>query len=339
MIILSVKESVGYPMRYIILDLEWNQPISWQSSVYRKVGDRLIFEMIQIGAVKLRDDLSIADSLSLPIAPAHYLTIHPRIRRMTGLGPEELAGAPAFREALEEFVRWCGEDYILLTWGCDDVSVLQQNIDFFGCGDISLPPVCDIQHLFASVHEMKDRPSLQKAMELVSIQADERLSFHNARNDAWYTALVFRTLPDPAAALDYALRPKNLIHKPRKVREKTPAQVFPSLRDALESDEALKPVCPRCGRILTLDGEYVPQSPDKYVTIGRCKHHGRLVLRLRFTPEEDGQVFLKFSSAPASQASIAYVHTKQFQAAQHPESADPDAALIRAPRSNVPFDA
>ena len=30
-------------MHYIILDLEWNQPMSYQSHVYREVGDRLIF--------------------------------------------------------------------------------------------------------------------------------------------------------------------------------------------------------------------------------------------------------------------------------------------------------
>ena len=40
-------------MTYIVLDLEWNQPISYQSRAYREVGSQLIFEMIQIGAVKL----------------------------------------------------------------------------------------------------------------------------------------------------------------------------------------------------------------------------------------------------------------------------------------------
>ena len=107
----------GYHMTYIILDLEWNQPISYQSRTYREVGDKLIFEMIQIGAVKLDYDLNPADSISIPIAPTHYLRIHPRIKRMTGLDSETLAGAPNFREALEQFVAWCGEDYALLTWG------------------------------------------------------------------------------------------------------------------------------------------------------------------------------------------------------------------------------
>ena len=214
-------------MHYIILDLEWNQPLSWQSPVYREIGDRLIFEMIQIGAVRLDDDLNITEALSLPIAPTHYLQIHPRIRRMTGLGQEELAGAPAFREALEQFSAWCGEDYVLLTWGCDDVSVLQQNIDFFGCRDIPLAPLCDIQKLFAEAHQLKDRPSLQKAMELTEIRAEEGMAFHNARNDAWYTALVFRTLPDPAAVLTHQLTPKSLIHKPKKTREKIPMTSVP----------------------------------------------------------------------------------------------------------------
>ena len=324
-------------MHYIILDLEWNQPISWSSQVYRRVGDRLIFEMIQIGAVKLNPDLSISDTVSIPISPTQYLKIHPRIRRMTGLGEEELAGAPAFREALEQFISWCGEDYVLLTWGCDDVSVLYQNISFFECGDLTLPPLCDIQKLFAQVHQMKDRPSLQKAMELMNIPADESLSFHNARNDAWYTALVFQTLPDPAAALTCVTRPKNLIHKTPQSR-KAPSELYPSVRAALQSDAALKPGCPRCGRILTLDGEYVPQTPDKYVSIGRCKSHGRLLLRLRLSPVEDGQVALRFSASPANRANIAYVHTKQFQASQMAETPDPDAALLGAARSSMPFE-
>ena len=63
-------------MQYIILDLEWNQPLSYQSAAYRKVGDRLIFEMIQIGAVKLNESLEIIDSISIPIQPTCYLKIH-----------------------------------------------------------------------------------------------------------------------------------------------------------------------------------------------------------------------------------------------------------------------
>ena len=65
-------------MHYIVVDLEWNQPLSYDSSVYRQVGDRLIFEMIQIGAVKLDEHYQVIDSISIPIRPVHYVKIHPR---------------------------------------------------------------------------------------------------------------------------------------------------------------------------------------------------------------------------------------------------------------------
>ena len=44
-------------MQYIVLDLEWNQPISYHSPAYKSVGGKLLFEMIQIGAVKVDEQL------------------------------------------------------------------------------------------------------------------------------------------------------------------------------------------------------------------------------------------------------------------------------------------
>lgn len=315
-------------MHYIILDLEWNQPVSLQMAAYRKVGDRLTFEMIQIGAVRMDENRNMLDTLSVPIAPTCYLRIHPRIRRMTGLGPEELAGAPAFREALEQFSAWCGEDCVLLTWGCDDISVLHQNVTFFECGDIPIAPIYDVQMLFAQAHGLKERPSLKKAMEMVGLVPDENMAFHNARNDAWYTAQVFRTLPDPAAVLEHRLQPKELIHrkpdpKPGGKRAGTP---FPSLGEALQSDAVQKPVCPRCGRNLTLDGEYVPISPGRYITVGKCRDHRNMILRAEVR-EDCGEFLLRTSVTPATHSHVAYVHTKQFQAKLAREEALQAAAL------------
>lgn len=332
-------------MHYIVVDFEWNQPLSWQSSVYKEIGDKLIFEMIQIGAVKLGEDLQPVDSLSVPIAPTHYVRIHPRIRKMTGLGPDELAGAPAFNEAMAQFAEWCGEDCTLLTWGCDDVSVLKQNMDFFAC-PVAFPAMCDIQRLFSDVHKCKDRKGLKTAMEMAGVEEEEDRSFHNALHDAWYTARVFATLPDPAAVLKYTQTPKALIHTHRHTREKTPGEGFSSIREALESESALQPVCPRCGRPVELDGAYIPQAPDKYVALARCRHHGRLLVRLHFRLGEDGQRLMHRTVSPATGANVAYLHTKalQIQAKQeqylseHGSLPDPDEELLNACRSNMPFE-
>jgi DNA polymerase III epsilon subunit-like protein len=333
-------------MTYIVLDLEWNQPISYQSPVYRKVGDKLMFEMIQIGAVRLGPDLTPAEAISIPIAPTHYIRIHPRIRRMTGLDSEKLAGAPAFREALQQFVAWCGEDYTLLTWGCDDISVLYQNIAFFECEDIPLAPLCDIQKLFSDVHHLKDRSGLKTAMEMLGIVPDDSMAFHNALYDAWYTALVFKTLPDPSAVLNYPQKPRPLLHSRRAAREKTPGEVFDSVLDGLRSETAIHPLCPRCGRVLDLDGEYIKQSAGKYIAVAKCKNHGRILIRLRFRIDEDGKKILSRSTAPATASNVAYVHTKQLQQRERQERwlqehgtlPDPDEELLNAEVSSMPFD-
>ena len=333
-------------MTYIVLDLEWNQPISYQSSTFRKVGDKLMFEMIQIGAVKLDANLNPGEAISIPIAPTHYVRIHPRIRRMTGLDSETLAGAPAFREALQQFAAWCGDDYTLLTWGIDDVSVLYQNIHFFHCEDIVLPPLCDIQRLFSTVHNLKDRSGLKTAMELVNITPDDTMSFHNALNDAWYTALVFNTLPDPSAVLNYPQEPRPLIHSRHITREKTEGEAFASVRDALASETAIHPVCPRCGRVLALDGEYIKQSADKYIAVAKCRNHGRILIRLRFRIDDDGKKIMSRTTAPATSANVAYIHTKQLQNQQrqaqylesHGSLPDPDEELLNADVSSMPFD-
>ena len=333
-------------MQYIVIDLEWNQPMSYQSHVYRQVGDRLIFEMIQIGAVKLDEHFQVADSISIPIRPQHYVKIHPRIKRMTHLGADELADAPTFLEAMDQFVAWCGEDYTLLTWGCDDVSVLKQNMDFFDC-KVSLPPLCDIQRLFSDVYKCKERKGLKAAMEMLNIEPDESRFFHNAVHDAYYTALVFAKMPDPTAVLHYPQQPKQLIHQGRVERTRLKGECYDSLLAALESEEAAAPRCPVCGKKTALEEPgYVKQTADKYIGLSTCPHHGPLMIRLRFQPTGDGKRIMSMTLAKATAANRAYVHTKRLQMAQkeaaylatHAELPDPEEELLNADRTSMPFE-
>lgn len=333
-------------MQYIILDLEWNQPLSYQSRTYREVGDRLIFEMIQIGAVKLDADLKVVDSLSIPIQPTHYVRIHPRIRRMTQLGAEELAGAPRFAEAMAQFESWCGEDYALLTWGCDDVSVLQQNLDFFGY-EAMLPPLCDIQKLFSVQHKLKERAGLKLAMDMLGIEPDEDKAFHNALYDAYYTAQVFAAMDNPDEVLHYPQMPKQLIHPGHASRKKPLGETFETIEEALASDLAQKPRCPVCGKAAAIDGDYVPQTADKYISLAKCKAHGNLLCRLRFHLNDEGGKIVNLSVSKAAPSNCAYVRTKRIQVAERERlymeahggmPYDYEEALQNADRSSVPFE-
>ena len=98
--------------------------------------------------------------------------------------------------------------------------------------------------------------------------------------------------------------------------------------------------------MLELDGEYIKQSADKYIAIAKCKNHGRILIRLRFRIDDDGRKIMTRSTAPATHANVAYVHTKQLQMqqrlekylAEHGALPDPDEELLNADVSSMPFD-
>ena len=97
---------------------------------------------------------------------------------------------------------------------------------------------------------------------------------------------------------------------------------------------------------MTLDGEYIQQSADKYMAVARCRSHGRILIRLRFRIDDDGKKVLYRTTAPANSSHVAYVHTKQLQLRErraryleeHGALPDPDEELLRAEPTDMPFD-
>ncbi len=323
-------------MNYIILDLEWNQPTSYHTPIFKEIGDRLMFEMIQIGAVRMNDALEIEDSVSIPIQPTHYVKIHPRIARMTGLDNDVLADAPVFDEAIRQFADWCGEDYCLITWGCDDVSVLQQNLDFFE-SDVKLAKMYDLQRMFSDRLKLgKDRKGLKAAMEMMEIDPEEEKNFHNALNDAYYTALVFRKLGNPEEILNFGQQPRRLVHMESNRRRSTPVAEVESVAQGLASEAAQKQKCPQCGQMCKIEPDgYVMQSPGRYVAIGKCRVHGQLFLRAQFIRITSEQIGMALSASMAKQQHVAYVHTKHLQRKLQGITSDEN---VSCRGGNMPFD-
>jgi inhibitor of KinA sporulation pathway (predicted exonuclease) len=326
-------------MHYIVMDLEWNQPTSFNTPVFRQIGDSLLFEVIQIGAVKLDERFSLIEELSIPIRPTHYVNIHPRVRRMTHLGQAELEDAPAFPEAMEQFSQWCGEDYVFLTWGGDDISVLKQNLDFFQFeGDQA--KMYDVQRYFAEAFELgTHQKSLKGALEQLQITPDETRDFHNAVNDAYYTALVLQKLPDPTKVLEHEQTARKLCHTPRRTRFRVTRTVR-TVAEGLAGADVQTPECPTCKKPTQLQTELIPQAPGKYVALSKCAQHGQLFISVRFSLLPDRQKGMYLSVTPANRQARAYVHTKVLQnqyRQKHGEPFDPED-LGRASGSNMPFE-
>ena len=124
-------------MKYIVFDLEWNQSPNGK----RFSNQRLPFEIIEIGAVCLDEQLHIESTFHRLIRPSVYHWIHNSIHDVTHMTLEDLADGVPFPKAVREFLRWCGTDYIFCTWGDQDVMELQRNMRFYNQLSLLQPPV------------------------------------------------------------------------------------------------------------------------------------------------------------------------------------------------------
>ena len=111
-------------MNYIVFDLEWNQ------CPYGKgqENERIPFEIIEIGAVKLNSERQIIDQYQVLIQPRVYKKLHHRTREIIQMDMKllEREGIPFYR-AVKEFLKWCGEDALFCSWGNSDLLELQRN--------------------------------------------------------------------------------------------------------------------------------------------------------------------------------------------------------------------
>jgi DNA polymerase III alpha subunit (gram-positive type) len=175
-------------MNYIVFDMEWNQPAPWKKLKY--VNDMCLHnEIIQIGAVKLDASCKIVDTFTINIKPAAYEEINKNVRKLTGINEETLKDAPCIETAIETFKEWCGEDYIFIAWGYDDINVLGDNLKYFGLDTSWLPGCYNLQMIFCAQTDNENRQySLSYAAEYFKITLDKPL--HNALTDAYYTAEI-----------------------------------------------------------------------------------------------------------------------------------------------------
>lgn len=81
-------------MQYIILDLEWNQPLSKQQMVRKPF--KLRGEIIQIGAVKVDENMQTIDTFGIMIKPKHYCTMNKKVQELTDITDAHLATGVLF---------------------------------------------------------------------------------------------------------------------------------------------------------------------------------------------------------------------------------------------------
>lgn len=138
-------------MNYIVLDLEWNQGSGQEPEV-----KEMPFEVIDIGAVKLNEKRNIMDKYNQLVKPVVYHQMNRITSDLVHLHMEDLQKGRSFVEVMNEFLAWCGEDYVFCTWGPLDLFELQRNMHYFHMEPLSGKPVkfLDVQKLFSIAYEI-----------------------------------------------------------------------------------------------------------------------------------------------------------------------------------------
>ena len=178
--------------------MEWNQ--SYRGKV-GKLPD-LPFEIIEVGAVKLNENLEPVSEFSRFVRPFVYTTLDYRVRALTKIQAKQLRSeGQDFATVMRDFFQWCSmekeEEVFFCSWGDTDLLELQRNLSIFSACGIRSPILSSImmfKNSTAGVFRMRRSESrLFRRVEALGLK--KQGAFHRAIEDARYTAAVLAALP------------------------------------------------------------------------------------------------------------------------------------------------
>ena len=268
-------------MYYITLDLEWNQAYAQKAlAVQRQLNSRLRGEVIQIGAVKLNKNMQPCGSYQIIVKPKYFKKLHRHVSELTGITQDQMDMGIPLPEAEESFRRWCGNDFVFLTWGPDDIPMLKENLNVHKIDSSWLDKTYDLQIIFNKQTDGANKQrSLEYAMEYFEIP--QRLPAHDALNDAYFTAQVAAKL-DVVSGIELYNSIKGNHLDERVIGDADGGDDgYVTISEMLEDEIVASPTCPCCKRKLTSIGKPLHTKGQKYTLIYNCESCGDIILTLK----------------------------------------------------------
>lgn len=305
-------------MNYIILDLEWNQA----DDLKTKLANKLTFEIIEIGAVKLNSNKEQIDCFHEMIKPQVFNRMNQITGEIIHISIKELENCPSFKEAAEKFMHWCGNDYIFCTWGNLDLSELQKNMDFYNMMPLSEKPFkyYDVQKLFSIAFEdKKKRSTLQYAVEFLGIKED--VPFHRADADAFYTAAVLKEAAKVKGVLgnysfDTYHLPKNRAEEIKASFEdysKYISREFPNKSFAMSDRNVVSTRCFICGARTSNKIPWFSKNGRNYYAVMECPKHGNIKGKIRMKKSSFDKVYVVKTMKQADMKTVDDIADKRAQ--------------------------
>lgn len=266
-------------MQYIVTDLEWN-------GGYSKKAHGYFNEIIEIGAVKIGEDLRVIDRFQAKIRPVVSKKLSGIVTDLTNITAEELEDGTTFAKMVRSFSKWIGpEESVLLTWSTTDLLVLMENCRFFyGKQEIPfLRNYMDFQAYAQQRMQIGDgqQLGLARAGEMLEIPEDD-FSLHRALDDSILTAQILQKVYE-AASFRQSIQPVDEEFY-RRITFKT--VIINDIDNPLVKRSEMCFDCPECGRSMRRSGQWRFRSRAFCAdfTCRRCdkKYHGRVQFRLKY---------------------------------------------------------
>lgn len=283
-------------MNFIILDLEWNQ--SNQTAEENENG--LLFEIIEIGAIKLNSERNMVGEFSELVKPQVYHEMHHITSKLIHLQMKQLEKGRSFPEVMKEFREWCGEDYIFCTWGPLDLTELQKNMKYYGLEPLTDKPIAfyDVQKLFSIAFEdRKSRRALEYAVDFLKIEKD--IPFHRAFSDAYYTAKVLGKIRDEKVLKNFSydtyhapLTKEDEVYMVFDAYAKYISREFDNKTQAMADREVSVAKCYICNKMLRKKIRWFSPNGKNYYCVAQCDKHGCMKSKMRIRKDCNDKIFV-----------------------------------------------
>lgn len=285
-------------MNYIVLDLEWNQcPYGKNREI-----KALPFEIIEIGAVKLDENLNKTDEFHRFIRPQKYKKLHFQTQKILHITLDELNKGSLFYDAMEDFLQWCGDAYIFCTFGEIDLTELQRNMEYFGVeNDFDKPLLYyDIQELVAiELNEGERRRSLEWVVENYQVEVEADKLFHGALEDAFYTSKVMQKMNwhnlcryKSVNCFYPPLSPDEEVFLVYPDYSKFVSREFATKERAMKHKYIASSRCFHCNRTLRTKLKWFVAQQKLYEAVFKCPVHGLMLGKIRFKNSSVGNYYV-----------------------------------------------
>ena len=262
-------------MYYIIMDLEWNNS-------YMKSAQRFVNEIIEVGAVKLDENLNMVGTFSEIIKPVLSKKLRSRIKNLTHISNDDIKAGKPFSTVISDFEKWVGDDAVVLSWGDTDIRTLLTNMKcFLNKEDINfIRKYADLQSYCQCFINMENiqQAGLSYAAECLQIDA-EKFPHHRALDDSLLSAECLKRTFNKEKLEEYIKECNEdfyarLAFHPYVIRKKD---------DPLVDKNVFNCVCDICGGNVKVikKWKFSNQSFRGIFYCGKCDREFRVSLRIK----------------------------------------------------------